>query len=164
MEPTLSSTQKEDAEVYDFFRIGVVLKGVQGLSELVSGLLIFFIPLGSFVAFADHFTDIELAKDPSDFVAIHLAEFVHHLSVGTKDFTTAYLLINGVIKLGLAVALLSGKKWAYPVALVALGGFITYLFYRIYLHHSPVLAAITLLDILVFYFIFREYAIVERKK
>lgn len=150
-------------KTYDLFRIGVLVKAGQGVIELVAGIFAFLIPLNAITRLADRFTEVELAKDPSDFVANHFAEFAHSISVGSKDFVAIYLLLNGVIKIVLAIALLSGKRWAYPVALVVLGAFILYLFYRLFLHHSLLLGAATLLDIVVFYFIWHQYSFVRKE-
>src|SRR6185437_15196311 len=122
MEPIL--TKKEEREIFDLFRIGVLIKAGQGVIELIAGVFLFFIPLDAIVRLADHFTEVELANDPADFIANHLADFAHTLSVGSKDFAVIYLFLNGVIKLGLAAALLTGKRWAYPVAMGALGLFV----------------------------------------
>jgi uncharacterized membrane protein len=159
-----SETKREEREILDLFRIGVLIKAGQGLIELVASGFLFFIPLEAITHIADRFTEVELARDPDDFVATHIADFAHSISVGAKDFAVIYLLLNGLIKLVLAIALLTGKRWAYPVALPALATFIVYLIYRIYLHHSPLLAVAALLDVTVFYFIWREYQIVLRKE
>ncbi len=157
-------TKKEEREIFDLFRIGVIIKGVQAVIEVIASAFIFFVPLHAITRLADKFTEVELAKDPDDFIANHLAGFAHNISLGMKDFAAVYLLLNGLIKLVLVIALLSGKRWAYPVALIALGGFILYLVYRIYLHHSPLLAIATLLDVVIFYFIWHAYALVRKKE
>lgn len=157
-------TKKEQREIYDLFFIGVLIKAGQGVIELIAGAFLFFVPLSAITHLADRFTEVELANDPQDFIATHVTDFVHGISGGSKDFAVLYLLINGALKLSLAVALLTGKRWAYPVALPLLGAFILYLIYRVYLHHSPLLTVAVFLDIAVLYFIWREYLIVKKKE
>ncbi|HVX91121.1 MAG TPA: DUF2127 domain-containing protein [Candidatus Paceibacterota bacterium] len=151
----------EERTVYDFFRVVVFLKGAQGIFELFAGLIVALIPLRAIVALADHFTEGELATDPDDFIATHLHDYAHALSISSKEFAAIYLLLHGIVKLGLALGLLSGKRWAYPAALGVLGLLILYQVYRIWLHHSLLLTGGTLFDCVVFYLIAREYLIVE---
>ena len=157
-------TEKENAELYDLFRIGVLIKAGQGVIELIASAFVFFIPVGAITRLADHFTEVELAKDPDDFIANHLVDAAHSISIGMKDFAALYLFLSGAIKLALVFALLSGNRRAFPVALAVFGAFILYLLYRVWLHHSPILALATLLDMAVFYFIWREYGVVRKRE
>jgi uncharacterized membrane protein len=157
MDAPVEKETKLEREEYDFFLIGILIKGGQGVIELIAGIVTLFIPLNAVVRLADHFTEVELAKDPDDYIATHLFDFAHSLSVGMKEAVALYLLINAVIKIFLAIALLRGKKWAYPTALAALGLFIAYLFYRLYLHPSILLSLAILLDALVLFFILVQY-------
>ena len=50
-------------------------------------------------------TQGELQADPTDSVATHLVEFSHQLSISTKHFASAYLLVYGITKMGLDAGL-----------------------------------------------------------
>ena len=72
-----------------------------------------------------------------------------------------YLLTRGLIKVGLIAALLKNQLWAYPASLVVLGLFILYQTYEILLHHSLIIVAITIFDLIVVYLIWREWGILR---
>lgn len=147
-------TQKQ---VHLLFKIGVVSKGIDGFLEVVAGIALFFVTTGSLRDLVDWLTRGELSEDPHDFVATHLVAFFNHLSINTKYFAAIYLLTYGMVKLGLVTGLLLEKLWAYPTALVVLGLFLCYQAYRITHTHSLVLAFFSLIDLLILFFIWRDY-------
>ncbi len=59
-------------------------------------------------------TEHELSRDPKDFSANHLVTEAQGLSGEAKTFAVPYLLSHGVLKVGLAWALLKSQLWAYP--------------------------------------------------
>jgi uncharacterized membrane protein len=147
-------TQKR---VHLFFKIGVVAKGIDGLLEAVSGFSLFFVTTGSLRHWVDWLTEGELQEDPDDFVATHLVTFFNHLSIHTKYFAAIFLLIHGIVKLGLVTGLLLGKLWAYPTAMSVLGLFFGYQIYRIIHTHSIGLAFLSVIDLLILILIWRDY-------
>jgi uncharacterized membrane protein len=144
-------------QIHLLFKIGVVIKGVDGLLETIAGVALFFTHRASLRALVDWLTAGELHEDPTDFVATHLVRFFQHLSIGTKYFASVYLLIYGVAKVALAAGLLRGKLRAYPAALVVLGLFLCYQVYRFSHNHSPGLGLVSLLDAVILALIWREY-------
>jgi uncharacterized membrane protein len=99
----------------------------------------------------------ELAEDPSDRIATLLQRTVHELSADTKLFASGYLIVHGVIKVFLAAGLLGGRLWSYPVSLWFLTVFIAYQIYRFLFTHSLWLIALTIVDLIVAFLIWREY-------
>lgn len=162
MEQLRKAEAEKERTIYTFFELVVFAKGAQGVFDLIASAFVFLIPLRSIVALADKFTEDELSQDPDDFIASHIHDFAHELSIGSKEFAAIYLLLHGALKLGLALGLLSGRKAAYPIAIGIMLTFIVYQLYRIYLHHSPILMAATLFDCSVVYLITREYLIVRK--
>jgi uncharacterized membrane protein len=139
------------------FKIGVLFKGIDGLLEAIGGVALFFTSTASLRNLAGWLTQGELREDPTDFVANHLVDFFHHLSISTKHFASAYLLTYGLVKVGLVAALLRGKLWAYPTALAVLGLFLCYQIYRFTHNHSPGLALVSLLDVIILALIWQDY-------
>src|SRR5664280_645590 len=119
-----------EKQVHLLFKIGVWSKGIDGALEMIVGFALLFTSPGSLRNLVGWLTQGELQEDPTDFVATHLVEFFHHLSISTKHFASAYLLVYGITKMGLAAGLLRGKLWSYPTALAALGIFLCYQTYR----------------------------------
>lgn len=147
----------KEEQIHRLFKIGVILKGIDGVLETMGGLALFFTPPASLRNLIHWLTQGELQEDPTDFVANHLVHFFHHLSPGTKHFASAYLLTYGIAKIGLVAGLLRGKLWAYPVALAVLGLFLCYQFYRLAHTHSLGLGLVSVLDFLILAVIWRDY-------
>jgi uncharacterized membrane protein len=140
-----------------FFLLSVWSKGVAGLLETIGGLLLLLIPHTRLNALVVFLTAPELAEDPSDRIATLLQRTVHELSADTKLFASGYLIVHGVIKVFLAAGLLGGRLWSYPVSLWFLTVFIAYQIYRFLFTHSLWLIALTIVDLIVAFLIWREY-------
>jgi len=91
-----------------------------------------------------------------------LQRVVHELTADTKLFVSGYLIIHGVIKVLLVVGLLGRRFWSYPVSLCFLAAFIVYQMYRFLFTHSLWLIALTVLDLIVAFLIWREYQVRKR--
>jgi len=139
------------------FLLSVWSKGIAGLVEAIGGLLLLFIPQTGLNAFVIALTAPELAEDPTDRVATLLQRIVHELTADTKLFISGYLIIHGIIKVLLVAGLLGRRLWSYPVSLWFLAAFIAYQMYRFLFTHSLWLVALTVLDLIVAFLIWREY-------
>lgn len=92
-----------------------------------------------------------------DFIANHAAYMAETLAPGTQLFASTYLLIHGLIKVGLVAALMRGWRGAYPIALLLLTAFIGYQGYRLFRYDSLFLAALTVIDIVIVALIWLEW-------
>lgn len=145
-----------DRTIHRLFKLGVLLKGVDGGLELLGGIIFLLTDprtLGRVVFFL---TAHEISEDPGDLIANALRAASRHISQDTALFASAYLLAHGVVKLVLVSGLLRGRHWAYPAALWFLGAFVAYESYRFALDRSPGLLLLTLLDLAVMLLIWRE--------
>ena len=140
----------------DTFKASILLKGVDGLFEVVGGLILLLVPTDKLNRLAHWLTQHELSQDRHDFVATHLLHLTESLR-GTPVFGAVYLLSHGVVKVVLVVALLRNKMWAYPATLVFLVGFIVYQLYRMVIGPSAGLALLTVFDVFVTWLVWREY-------
>ena len=138
------------------FNIALVLKGLDGLLELVGGLLLFVFSPASINALAQRLTQHELTQDPQDFWAHHLLHLTGNLH-RTQAFGALYLLFHGVVKLVVVVGLFRRERWAYPVAFVFLGGFVIYQVYRMTYAPTVGLALLTVFDLFIIWLTWREY-------
>lgn len=144
-------------QLHLLFKIGVVLKGIDGMVEAIAGVALFFTSPASLRGLVGWLTRGELQEDPTDFVANHLVDFFHQLSIGTKHFASVYLLTYGIAKVVLAVGLLREKLPVYPVALTVLALFLCYQVYRAGHNHSFGLGFLSALDLLILILIWGEY-------
>jgi uncharacterized membrane protein len=72
-------------------------------------------------------------------------------------FGAVYLLVHGAVKIGLVIALLLNRLWAYPCMIIVLLIFIGYQLYRIVLQPSVGLVVLTVFDALIVMLTWREY-------
>ncbi|MEO7430241.1 MAG: DUF2127 domain-containing protein [Acidimicrobiales bacterium] len=138
------------------FDVGIVLKGLNGLVEVIGGVLLLTLSAGSLNHLAVRLTRAELSQDPDDYIAHHLLRLttdLHH----TQTFGAFYLLSHGIVKIVLVVALLRQQRWAYPWMLAFLGAFVVYQLYRMTYAPSAGLLALTVFDLFVMWLTWREY-------
>jgi uncharacterized membrane protein len=108
------------------FVFGILLKAIGASIELISAIVVIVLSPETFF----HLTE------PLKHLGIHVSE---SLANTARVSTFWYLLTHGVIRLGLAVALLREILWAYPVAIILL---LTSTAYQLYiLRHSLGLGA-----------------------
>jgi uncharacterized membrane protein len=131
------------------FEVSITLKGLDGVLELIGGLLLFVLTPDRLNAIVAFLTQHELSQDPKDFLATHLVSYAQSFSAAASLFLAVYLLSHGIIKIILVVALLHHKLWAYPWLMVFLSSFIVYQIYRLVLHLSLGLVALTLFDVFI---------------
>ncbi|HZI32646.1 MAG TPA: DUF2127 domain-containing protein [Candidatus Binatia bacterium] len=146
-----------ETQLHLLFKIGVVIKGIDGALEAIAGVALCFTSTAALRDLVDWLTQGELQEDPDDFIANQLVNFFHNLSINTEHLAAVYLITYGVTKVGLVIGLLRGKLWAYPSALVILGLFLCYQIYRFSYNHSVGLAFVSLLDLAILVVIWRDY-------
>lgn len=145
------------------FRLGVWLKGLDGILELVGGALFLLVSSSQLSRLVATLTQHELNEDPRDFIANLLRQGVSHLSHNTKLFGSLYLLAHGLIKIILVAGLLQNKYVVYPIALIILSGFILYQIYRLSIGFTLGLCLLTILDVVIVLLIWNEYRHVKRE-
>jgi uncharacterized membrane protein len=146
------------------FRISISLKGLDGLLEIVGGIVLLFVAPATLQHWARTLTAHELAQDPHDFIATHLLHSASQLSRATTVFGAIYLLSHGIAKVVLVVALLRGQRWAYPWLIALLGVFIVYQLYRLSYGFSLGLALLTAFDAFVVWLTVLEYRKERRRR
>jgi uncharacterized membrane protein len=139
------------------FRLGILFKGVDGLLELVGGVLFLCVSHDAMTKFVFRITRSELMEDPDDLVANGLRHAFGHLSSGNKFFVAVYLLGHGLNKLTVFAGLLAEKRWVFPVACGLLGAFIVYQIIRLTGHFTIGLTVFTALDMVIVALIWNEY-------
>jgi uncharacterized membrane protein len=141
------------------FRITVGLKGLDGILEVIGGLVLLFVSPDSISHFIRFLTAHELAQDPNDFIARHLLHSASQLTHSSTVYGGIYLLSHGVAKVVLVVLVLKDRLWAYPWMIGLIAVFIAYQVYRLTYKVSFGLIVLTLFDMLVIWLTWREYRI-----
>jgi len=147
------------------FEVSIIVKGADGVLELVGGLLLLAVSPSMINRVVSALTQHELSEDPHDLIAARLVRLSHGLTGSAVAFAAAYLLVHGLVKVVLVTALLRNKLWAYPWLIVFLILFMSYQVYRIALLPTAGLIALTVFDAFMLWLTWREYRRqVERRK
>lgn len=141
------------------FDVGVVLKGIDGLLEIIGGILLFFLKPQVLDNILRVLTQHELSEDPNDFIANYILQNAQHLSISSKYFGIYYLFSHGIVKIVIVSGLLLNKLWAYKVGLIFLSLSILYQTYRFILNGSMGMLFLTLFDIVVIGLVWKEYCL-----
>jgi len=152
----------KEKTTHALFQLTLLCKAVFAVAEILAGIGAFFVTQQIVFRLVDRLTQLELFQHPHDLIANYLYASAEHFSLSTRNFTAAYLLSHGVVKLWLIVGLLREKLWYYPLAIAVFGLFVIYQLYRFNLSHSPWLILITLVDIVVIALTWHEYRYVRR--
>jgi uncharacterized membrane protein len=143
--------------LHESFRAGITLKGIDGILEVVGGVLLWFIKPAALSNISFFLFDHELPLDPHDFIATHFFNVSQHLANGGKTFASIYLLSHGLTKALLVTALWFDRLWAYPLTIAVFSAFSVYQVYRFTHTHSIALALITVFDLMIIYLTCEQY-------
>ncbi|WP_431220054.1 DUF2127 domain-containing protein [Leifsonia xyli] len=139
------------------FFISLILKALDGVVELIGGIALLLVTPEQINAVVRSLTRHELTEDPHDPVANWLVHYTGTLGVGATIFGAVYLLVHGVVKVFLVVAVLRNKLWAYPWLIGFLVAFIGYQAYELVVNFSWGLLLLTAFDIFIVVLTVREY-------
>lgn len=139
------------------FLIGVLFKGIDGLVELAGGALLLITTPSQLQGAAKAVTGEELSEDPHDLIANLILHGASHLHNGAVWFVAAYLLLHGVVKIAIVIALLIGSRRVYPWAMAALGAFLVFQLYELIIRPSISVAILTVLDAVIIWLTWREW-------
>jgi uncharacterized membrane protein len=141
------------------FAVGIIAKGLDGIIEIIGGLLLLVATPEAIGRLLQALTRGELAEDPNDWLAtrlLHLSASAT-LTAGGLRFAAIYLLAHGIVKVVLVAAVLRGKLWAYPWMIGFLLVFIGYQLYRIAVDPTAGMIALTIFDALITWLATREW-------
>jgi uncharacterized membrane protein len=149
---------------HEFFRISILLKGIYSFLEFIAGAVLLFITSNKIYFIIHEVFKNELLEDAQDFIANSLLNLVGSMPSAIKQFIAVYLIIHGIIKLILIIALWKEKRAAYPVAIIVFSFFIIYQIYKYILHPSLVLLVLTDLDMLIIILTWLEWRKLKKKR
>ncbi len=148
--------------IHLFFDIGIIIKGVDGVAELVFGIFLILEPSGTIPALLRLLATRELGEDPHDFFATLALHTSNTLSIQVVSAIAIYALTRGIIKIFLSVQLWRERFWAFPVALVVLTALLFYQLWQAYITSSLLLVIIAFVDVIIILLIALEWR--SRKK
>ena len=139
------------------FRIAMAVKGIDGLIELIGGITLLLVSQAEVQKVIAAVVTHDLLGPPDGSLARHFVAGTAEFASGDRTFAVLYLLLHGVLKVALVIALLRHWLPAYPVAIVVLGLFVVYELYRATQTGSVLLPVLAVVDIAVIVLVVREY-------
>ena len=161
MQATSGPNSPRERMLHRLFQIGIWVKGIDGLIETAGGIVLLVISLDAINRYVIALTENEIREDSGDLIANALLHAAHHMTPASKKIAGAYLVGNGIVKIFLAVGILRGKIWCYPVAVAVITLFILLQFVRLCFHFSWTMFLATVVDVIIALLIWREYRKIE---
>lgn len=143
--------------VHKSFEIGILLKGIDGVLEVIGGILLKFLNPDRLNKLTVLLTQHELSEDPRDKISRYMINFSANFTVNTQNFGVFYLVSHGIVKIILVTLLWKRKIWAYPITIVSFVLFIIYQVYRYTIYHSMWLIVLSIFDVIMIILTFMEY-------
>jgi len=141
---------------HEFFELGILVKGIDGILQLIGGAALLFVSSADINTIALFFIRGELSEDPKDFLANLFLNATQSV-IRMQTFAGILLIVHGAVKIFLVAGLVRNKLWAYPASIMIFGGFVLYQFYQLSTGYSLFLWIVTIIDILVIALIVHEY-------
>lgn len=143
--------------IYRIYWWGLVIKGLNALSEIAGGLLVFFVSKAVAVNYILSLVTGELRDDPSDKFGLFIVNSIADFSSASKTFLALYLFTHGILKTLAIIGLFTKKLWAYPISLTVFSTFVVYQMYRYYFTHSIWMLILSIFDAMIIWLVWHEY-------
>jgi uncharacterized membrane protein len=154
----VSQTKPAKTTTEKLFDVAIAIKGIDGGIQVIGAIVLAIIPPSVITGLANAIITRDLLGDQEGTLARHMSKAAQDFAGGdTRVFAIIYLLLHGLIKVGLVLALLRKLMPAYPIAVVVLGGFVVYELYRAVRTHSIALPIFAAIDIVIIVMVIREY-------
>jgi uncharacterized membrane protein len=138
------------------YLVAILIKGFDGAVEALAGLILAATGPDRIYEWVIRLTAPELTGHHPALHAIRSG--ATRLAESSHEFVIFYLLVHGLLKLGIVVALLrGGGRWVFPIALLILAGFVAYMSWHLTIHWSRWLLGFALFDLLTFVLVLNEW-------
>jgi uncharacterized membrane protein len=139
----------------------ILIKGLDGALEALAGTIIALTGPDRVYEWVIQFTAPELTGHHPALHAIRSG--ATRLAETSHQFVIFYLLVHGILKLGVVVALLrGGGRMVFPVASLILGAFVIYMGGMLARHWSGWVLSFLLFDLLTLALVLNEWRNVSR--
>jgi uncharacterized membrane protein len=143
--------------LHDSFRVGITLKGLDGILEVLASVALYSISPAKMTEFVRRLVEHMVARMPNGYLAAHLIAASQKLNNDSREFAAIYLLTHGLVKVILVVCLWMNKLWAYPLTIAVFGLFMLYQMGRFAHTHSIAMILLTVFDAVVIYLTWVEF-------
>ena len=148
---------------HTLFMVSIFLKGFFAVLESLAGFTLLVSPRDNLTQFVHFMFHNRLVADPNDPFATFALHQLQEFDVTRHTFISIYLMLHGLVKVGVVAGLYSERLWAFPIGLTALGIFIIYQMQRYATTHAPLLLVISILDAFIMLLAWREYQALKKK-
>ncbi|HWY61863.1 MAG TPA: DUF2127 domain-containing protein [Rhizomicrobium sp.] len=148
---------KKGAAAHAAYLFAITVKGVDGIIETLLGLFIAIAGPEKLYLDVLRFTTPELEENPASHAMRALQNGAVGLTHISSTFAITYLLVHGVLKAVLAICLLAGQRWIFPLAVAILSAFVFYMGYRMTVHWSLWTLGFALFDLFTVALIVNEW-------
>ena len=138
--------EEREKDILWLFNLGLLLKAVNGVLEVLVAFLIFIVPPSLVLRIVEFVTGGELAQDPDDPIISAIRDAAQSFAVHTHYFLALYLVLHGAVKVLLVIGIFKGKKIAYPLLMIALAIFGSYEAYRGFMRQEFLLQILAIFD------------------
>ena len=134
--------------IHRIFKVGIILKGLHSLLEILGGLVLLVVSTETIVRFAEILTRSELIEDPHDRIATFLLTVGHSTSRWTRNpLPPSFCSAMAASSWSWNAAIFSTKSGPTPPSCSPWSSLIAYQSYRMVVAgFSPALAALTVFD------------------
>lgn len=144
--------------VHNAYLVAIAIKGFDGAVEMLLGIIVAVLGRHGLYNLLISLAAPELENHPYG----RIAHFVHRTADGlihaSHGFIVFYLLVHGILKLGIAIGLFRERtEWIFPVGSVVLAGFIVYMSLSLAAHWSYWLLAFAIFDSITLALVLNEW-------
>jgi uncharacterized membrane protein len=150
-----------DKHFHRLFRVGVILKGIDAVLEVIGGVILLIVPSDAISRLIVTVTQYQLIQNPNNLFA-KLAEKGVEVANESQLWAGLFLLSHGLVKVLIVVGMVLKKLWAYRIGLVVFAGLVIYQICDVLKTHSLGLLALTVLDFIFILLGWREYRQLKR--
>lgn len=142
---------------HKLFEAGIAAKAVFAAFEVFAGATLLALPNDMLMRTAHWLIGNDLVESPHGTAARKFAQMATHFSASSQHFYAIYLLGHGLLKLIVVYLLQRRIALAYPIAIAVFAGFVVYQLHEWALRGSPVMLALSALDLAVIFLTWREW-------
>ena len=136
----------------------ILIKGFDGAIEALAGLIIVITGPERLYEWVIRLTAPELTGGHHHRALHAIQRGAERLAEGPHAFVIFYLLVHGLLKLGIVIALFKGGgRLLFPIASLILAGFVIYMSWRLTIRWSDWLLGFALFDLLTLALVLNEW-------
>ena len=155
--------QKDKSFVHRAFWLSLFLKGLDGLLQLLGGIVVLFFEPGTLGKTYRYLTRFLMGHRTDNPEAQFIRDAAHSFHMSTEILVFVYLVSHGIIKVLLVYGLLKERLWVFPAALAGFGFFLVLEIFRISQHFYWAIAALMCIDVFVITMVILEWKKVKRQ-